>query len=156
MARELLAETQRLQTLVADDYRLYTEFPRQSGMIADTFRDYEDEFRKRWHRLKPARPERKPDVTGHMPRVSYDDSGSRERLLYARYLAIAADLRIATVILRGAVRYGNAMTIEVKRAEIRQAVRQLADLIRNGISDAPDGAEPMMDMGKALGLEEIH
>lgn len=143
LARELLAETQRLQTLVADDYRLYTEFPRQSGMIADTFRDYEDEFRKRWHRLKPARPERKPDVTGHMPRVSYDDSGSRERLLCARYLSIAADLRIATVILRGAVRYGNDVTIDIKRAEIRQAVRQLAGLIRGGLAGEPGEAERM-------------
>ncbi|QQE73157.1 hypothetical protein KDJ56_14635 [Brevibacillus composti] len=134
--------------MVNDDERLRNEFPRQSGMIADTFRDYEDEFRKRWHRLKPARPERKPDVTGHMPRVSYDDSGSRERLLCARYLSIAADLRIATVILRGAVRYGNDVTIDIKRAEIRQAVRQLAGLIRDGISGPVD--EPEMRTVVAL------
>jgi hypothetical protein len=132
-ARALLSEAQRFLALVSDDDRLYSEFPRESRFIADTFRDYEDYFRYEWH-----------------------GTNGRERLLNARYLAIAADLRIATVILRGAVRYGNTMTIEVKRAEIRQAVRQLADLIRNGITDASDGTEPMMDMGKALGLEDIH
>ncbi|MCC0566550.1 hypothetical protein [Brevibacillus borstelensis] len=137
-ARALLAEAQRLQALISDDDRLYKEFSRQSGLIAGTFKDFEDEFRKRWHSLKPTRPESKPDATGQMPRASSVDPGSRERLLCARYLSIAADLRISIVVLRGAVRYGNAATIDVKRAEIRQAVRQLAGLIRDGVGGEPD------------------
>jgi|GEM_PF-2418377 len=140
MARELLAEAQRLQALVNDDDRLRTEFPRQSGIIASTFRDYEDEFRKRWHGLKPAMPECKPDATGQMPRASSADYGSRERLLCARYLSIAQDLRIAVVILRGAVRHGNTMAVDVKRAEIRQAVWKFSGLIREGITGESDEA----------------
>ncbi|MED1802916.1 hypothetical protein [Brevibacillus porteri] len=119
-ARALLAEAQRLQTLVSDDERLRNEFPRISRPIADTFRDYEDHFRYQWHQ----------------------DNG-RGRLLYARYLSIAQDLRISTTILRGAVRYKNAGSIEVKRAEIRQAVRKLAGLIRDGVRDEPDEVEHM-------------
>ena len=115
LARELLAEAQRLHALVSDDERLRTEFPRQSGLIANTFRDYQDEFRKRWH-----------------------TTVGRERLLNARYLSIAADLRILIVVLRGAVRYGNEATIEVKRAEIRDAVRKLSGLIRDGVAGQQD------------------
>ncbi|MCM3592500.1 hypothetical protein M4D58_17915 [Brevibacillus borstelensis] len=119
-----------MQALVHDADRLRTELPREARIIADTFRDYEDEFRKRWR-----------------------STGGRDRLLYARYLSIAQDLRIATTILRGAVRYSNATTIAVKRAEIRQAVRKLAGLVRDGIADDPeeaDRAERMTDVAKAL------
>lgn len=119
-ARALLAEALRLQTLVHDDERLRTEFPRESRILADTFRDYEDHFRYQWH-----------------------GTNGRERLLHARYLSIAQDLRIATTILRGAVRYENAGSIEVKRAEIRQSVRKLAGLIRDGISGESDEVEAM-------------
>ncbi|MFF0831310.1 hypothetical protein ACFYU8_31225 [Brevibacillus sp. NPDC003359] len=126
-ARALLAEAQRLQTLVNDDGRLRTEFSRESRIIADTFRDYEDHFRYQWH----------------------SDNG-RGRLLYARYLSIAQDLRIATTILRGAVRYSNAGSIEVKRGEIRQSVRKLAGLIRDGISGETDGADSVTDVDRAL------
>ncbi|MGF9824025.1 hypothetical protein ABE430_13790 [Brevibacillus agri] len=129
-ARALLAEALRLQALVHDDERLRTEFPRQSRIIAGTFRDYEDFWRYQWH-----------------------GANGRDRLLYARYLSIAQDLRIATTILRGAVRYSNAATIAVKRAEIRQTVRKLAGLVRDGIADDPeeaDRAERMTDVAKAL------
>ncbi|MBG9940582.1 hypothetical protein ABE237_25435 [Brevibacillus formosus] len=126
---ELLAEAQRLQTLVNDDERLRNEFPRESRIISETFRDHEDFHRYRWH-----------------------GSIGRERLLHARYLSIAQDLRIATTILRGAVRYENAGSIEVKRAEIRQSVRKLAGLIRDGLRDEPDGTERMMDVDKVLTL----
>jgi hypothetical protein len=119
-ARALLAEALRLQTLIHDDERLRTEFPRVSRPIADTFRDYEDYWRYQWH----------------------SDKG-RGRLLYARYLSIAQDLRIATTILRGAVRYENAGSIAVKRAEVRQAVRKLSGLIRDGLRDKSDDVEAM-------------
>ncbi|MBY0083734.1 hypothetical protein [Brevibacillus brevis] len=119
-ARALLAEALRLQTLVHDDERLRNEFPRLSRPVADTFRDYEDHFRYQWHQ----------------------DNG-RGRLIYARYLSIAQDLRIATTILRGAVRYENAGSIAIKRAEIRQAIRKLSGLIRDGISGGPDEVEAM-------------
>ncbi|EST55687.1 hypothetical protein T458_06935 [Brevibacillus panacihumi W25] len=137
-ARALLAEAQCLHALVTDDERLRNEFPRQSGIIANTFRDYEDEFRKRWHSLKPARTERRTDVAGMMPRAYSVDYGSRERLLCARYLSIAQDLRNATRTLNGAVRYENAGSIEVKRAEIRDAVRKLSGLIRDGVAGQSD------------------
>lgn len=138
LARALLAETQRLHELVSDDDRLRTEFPRQSGLIANTFRDYEDYFRQLYHSLNAARPERKLDVTGQMPRTSSADSGSREHLLCARYHSIAQDLLVAATVLRRAVRYENAATIEVKRAEIRQSVRKLSGLIRDGVAGQPD------------------
>ncbi|MGG3884096.1 hypothetical protein [Brevibacillus panacihumi] len=137
-ARELLAEAQRLHALVNDDERLRNEFPRQSGIIANTFRDYEDEFRKRWHSLKPTKAERRTDVAGMMPRAYSVDSGSRERLVCVRYLSIAQDLRNATRTLNGAVRYENAGSIEVKRAEIRDAVRKLSGLIRDGVAGQSD------------------
>jgi hypothetical protein len=119
-ARALLAEALRLQTLVHDDERLRTEFPRESRIIADTFRDYEDHFRYQWHQ----------------------DNG-RGRLLYARYLSIAQDLRIAVTVPRGSVRYKNAGSIAIKRAEIRESVRKLAGLIRDGLRDEPDEVEDM-------------
>ncbi|MGF9904908.1 hypothetical protein [Brevibacillus porteri] len=128
-ARALLAETLRLQTLVHDDERLRNEFPRISRPIADTFRDYEDHFRYQWHQ----------------------DNG-RGRLLYARYLSIAQDLRIATTVLRGSVRYSNEASIEIKRAEIRQSVRKLVGLIRDGISGESDGADMVTDVDRALAL----
>lgn len=126
-ARELLSEAQRLQTLACDDDRLQSEFPRESRHYESTFRDYEDFFRREWH-----------------------DSAGRERLLNARYLSLAADLRIATVLLRGCVRYSNRVSITTKRAEIKQCIRQLAELIRNGITDEPDRGNT--DAGKALGF----
>lgn len=128
-ARALLAEALRLQTLVNDDERLRSEFPRVSRPIADTFRDYEDHFRYQWH-----------------------GTNGRERLLYARYLSIAQDLRIAVTVLRGSVRYENTGSIEVKRAEIRQAVRKLSGLIRDGLRDSSDGADMVADVDKALAL----
>ncbi|GED58432.1 hypothetical protein ABER61_02900 [Brevibacillus formosus] len=54
----LLAEAQRLQTLVNDDERLRTEFPRESRFIASTFQDREDEFRKLWQSRETAGRER--------------------------------------------------------------------------------------------------
>ncbi|MED1917505.1 hypothetical protein P4V64_19465 [Bacillus thuringiensis] len=119
-ARALLAEAHRLQTLVNDDERLRTEFPRQSRIIADTFRDYEDYWRYLWC-----------------------GTNGRERLLHARYLSIAQDLRIAVTVLRGLVRCENAGAIEVKRAEIRESVRKLTRLIRDGLRDEPDGTDMM-------------
>lgn len=119
-----------MQALVHDADRLRTEFPRQSRLIADTFRDYEDHFRYGWH-----------------------GANGRERLLNARFLSIAQDLRIAVTVLRGALRYSNAATVEVKRAEIRDCVRKLSGLIRDGVAgepDEPDRTERMTDVAKAL------
>ncbi|WP_340673157.1 hypothetical protein [Brevibacillus agri] len=110
-----------MQALVHDDDRLHTELSREARIIADTFHDYEDFWRYQWH-----------------------GANGRDRLLYARYLSIAQDLRIATTtILRGAVPYSNAATIAVKRAEIRQAVRKLAGMVRDGVAGPTDEVERM-------------